>query len=245
MNNQYGITPTTITAMQKTTKKVTTATSVEKVTLTSILNEVKFSDGSSVADVRSTLTKVKQSKAEAFSDELANARVLLSFREHYNCPLGDLKEALEESFGEVISLSECYKNLGFGAKGCTAKEAANHANKTIGVASAEREYADKHNLTLLAVEKKFRKAQPDVFGTRRYKDWCLGKAAKKDGKKAVSFETLTCEESGMKWVEKMLKRAQDPSNDLTLTELNRVLGLMATKVALADTEQAVAEALQA
>lgn len=231
--------------MQKLSKKVATTASVENVTLTSILNEVKFADGSSVSDVRTTLTKVKQSKAEAFSAELANARVLLSFREHYNCPLGELKEALENSFGEVISLSECYKNLGFGAKGCTAKEAANHAGKVIGVASAEREYADKNNMTLLAVEKKFNKANPDVFGTRRYKDWCLGKAAKKDGSKAVAFETLTCEESGMKWVEKMLKRAQDPSNDLTLTELNRVLAHMARTAALAETEQAVAEALQA
>ncbi len=232
--------------MQKLSKKVTTTASVEKLTLTSILDAVVFDNGATGADLRESSSTLKQSKKEVFHAGIRNARLVLEFKRKFDCPLGELKEQLSESFGESqVTWGMACKDRGFSGK--TSKDAANHAGKDMAVARAEEEYATTHKMTLSAVAKKFAKQRPDgLLGLRTsYKDWCLGKAAKKDSSKAVAFETQSCEESGMKWVEKMLKRAQDPSNDLTLTELNRVLGLMATAGVLADTEQAVAEALQA
>ena len=231
--------------MQKLSKKVATATSVAQVSLTAVLDAVVFDNGATGAELKGASDKYAQTEQARFDAGLQRARLVLEFKRKFNCPLGELRDELADAFGEdQITWGMVCMDRGFSGK--TAKEAGNHARKTTDIAQAEEAYATANKMTLLAVQAKFRKQHPTITSTRKYEKWCKGESvAKKDGKKAVAFETLTCEDSGMKWVEKMLKRAQDPSNDLTLTELDRVVCLMATKVALADTEQAVAEALQA
>ena len=234
----------TLTAMQKLSKKVATATSVAQVSLTAVLDAVVFDNGATGADLMSSSSKLSKGRADLFKESLNQSRLALEFKRKFDCPLGELRDELADSFGEdQITWRAVCMDRGFSGK--TAKDAANHAGKVIRVAQAEETYADANKLTLLAVQKKFNKQHPTNHSTKSYEKWCNGESLKKDSKAAVAFTTTTCEESGAKWIGKMLDRVADPKNDLSMEELERVMAMMAAKMEMAKLEKEVAAELAA
>ena len=235
----------TLTAMQKLSKKVATATSVAQVSLTAVLDAVVFDNGATGAELKGASDKYAQTEQARFDAGLQRARLVLEFKRKFNCPLGELRDELADAFGEdQITWGMVCMDRGFSGK--TAKEAGNHARKTTDIAQAEEAYATANKMTLLAVQKKFSKQHPTITSTRKYEKWCKGESvAKKDSKAAVAFTTLTCEESGAKWIDKMLARVADPKNDLNMEELERVMAMMAAKIEMAKLEKEVAAELAA
>lgn len=234
----------TLTAMQKLSKKVATATSVAQVSLTAVLDAVVFDNGATGADLMSSSSALSKSKLEVFNESLKQSRLALEFKRKFNCPLGELREQLDEAFGdEQVTWGMACKDRGFSGK--TAKDAGNHAGKVIRIAESEEAYATANKMTLMAVQAKFHKQHPTNTSTRAYGKWCNGESLKKDSKAAVAFTTLTCEESGAKWIGKMLDRVADPKNDLSMEELERVMAMMAAKMEMAKLEKEVAAELAA